>query len=359
MKSGSSSLRPIFLLLFVATGAAPIARAWDYYGHRLVNQLALASLPEDFPAFVREPANVERIGFLAGEPDRWRNTVDLPFKHAIEPDHQIDLESLDELDLKADTLTEFRQVFATQQALARAQHPERFRPIDPTRNTAHTRETIGFLPWTITEYYGKLRSAFAYLRVFQDLGTPEEIANARANVVYIMGIMGHYVGDGAQPLHTTKYYNGWFGDNPHGYTTTRPFKEGQPTFHSWIDSGFIDKAGIKRTDLEPRMKAAQALALTPRADGRDPMFAQVMDYLLATHAQVEPLYELEKAGKFKADGSPGSTDGRPFIEERLLQGSQMLAAIWMTAWRNPMQDNFLRSVLAVRQGPAKPAPKDP
>src|SRR5207245_10998215 len=53
---------------------------WDYEGHRTVNQLALASLPADFPAFVREPANAERIAFLAGEPDRWRNVPDLPIR---------------------------------------------------------------------------------------------------------------------------------------------------------------------------------------------------------------------------------------------------------------------------------------
>ena len=50
------------------------ALAWDYAVHRVVNQLALASLPTNFPAFVRTPAAGERIAFLSGEPDRWRNT---------------------------------------------------------------------------------------------------------------------------------------------------------------------------------------------------------------------------------------------------------------------------------------------
>jgi len=50
-------------------------------GHRLVNELAVAGLPAEFPAFVRAPANVERIAFLAGEPDRWKNSPDLPLRH--------------------------------------------------------------------------------------------------------------------------------------------------------------------------------------------------------------------------------------------------------------------------------------
>src|SRR5215472_12501525 len=70
------------------------ARAWDYEGHRLVNQLALASLPTNFPQFVHAPAAAERIAFLAGEPDRWRNVQDLPLRHANGPDHYIDLEQL-------------------------------------------------------------------------------------------------------------------------------------------------------------------------------------------------------------------------------------------------------------------------
>ena len=48
-------------------------RAWDYERHRLINDLALGTLPKDFPRFALTPAARERILFLGGEPDRWRN----------------------------------------------------------------------------------------------------------------------------------------------------------------------------------------------------------------------------------------------------------------------------------------------
>ena len=51
------------------------AGAWDYEGHRAVNELALASLPPDFGGFELTPALKDRIAFLAGEPDRWRNVT--------------------------------------------------------------------------------------------------------------------------------------------------------------------------------------------------------------------------------------------------------------------------------------------
>src|SRR5580700_4407064 len=79
------------------------AGAWDYEGHRVVNQLALASLPPDFPAFVRDPAAAERIAFLSGEADRWRSVRDLPLRHVNGPDHYIDLEQLADYGLSAET----------------------------------------------------------------------------------------------------------------------------------------------------------------------------------------------------------------------------------------------------------------
>src|SRR5258706_483831 len=60
-------MKKAFLLAgFCALCLCP-AQAWDYEGHRLVNELALASLPKDFPAFVSTTAAQERIAFLAGE----------------------------------------------------------------------------------------------------------------------------------------------------------------------------------------------------------------------------------------------------------------------------------------------------
>lgn len=320
--------------------------AWDYEGHRAVNKLALAGLPPEFPGFVREPAAVERIAFLSGEPDRWRNVTDLPVKHYNAPDHYLDIEHLMEAGIAVETLPDMRQVYALRYALGRAQYPERQAPIDWEKNKDRTREQAGFLPWAITEQFGRLKSAFSYLKAFEEGGgTPDEIANARANVIYLMGVMGHYVGDGAQPLHTTKHFNGWSGENPRGFTTSN-------RFHSWIDGGFNSKAGLNLDEMISRAGRASVLPTTPSPDGRDPTFVAVMSYLLESFAQVTPLYELDQAGKLKADGSPGSFDGRDFIQARLLRGGEMLGSLWLTAWRTAPPDTFLKSDLAKRQARA-------
>ncbi len=335
------------MLLWVALVAVSgVAQAWDYAGHRMVNRAALDSLPREFPDFVREPAVAERIMFLSGEPDRWRNVSESIMKQSggSWSDHFIDLEQLPKAGIDPQTVTSFRYDFIVSFAVGRALHADKFPAIDPEKNKDHTSEWPGFAPWAITEYYAKLKSAFSYLKAFEEAGTPEEIANAKANAVYAMGVMGHYVGDLAQPLHTTDHHNGWVGENPKGYTTARGI-------HSWIDGGFMGLTGIAYPDIGSRVEPAKMLAVEPRNDGRDPVFVAVMDYVLTQHAQVEPLYRMEKEGRFSAEAADHAA-GRAFIEKQLLAGGQMLGSLWVTAWRNAGPDVYLRAQLAKRQGGA-------
>lgn len=55
-------------LLLALLTLAPAALAWDYEGHRTVNQLALASLPTNFPAFALTPDARARIAFSPAKP---------------------------------------------------------------------------------------------------------------------------------------------------------------------------------------------------------------------------------------------------------------------------------------------------
>lgn len=329
--------------------ALPPARAWDYEGHRIVNQIALVGLPPEFPDFVRAPAAAERIAFLAGEPDRWRNTLDLPIKHYNGLDHYLDWEQLAAAGLSAKTISPLRYQFAAEFAAARATHASTLPTIDSAKNADRSQEWPGFLPWAITEYYGKLVSAFSYLKAYQEHGTPTEIANAEANILYLMGVMGHYVGDGSQPLHLTVHHNGWVGDNPRHYSTW-------PRIHAYIDGGFIARVGITTPVLIPRARPARVLFAPGDPCPRDLMFDATMSYLATQQARVVELYELDKARAFDPEQPTQATDGRAFIEEQLLRGGQMLADIWLTAWTNTTADDYLKKQLLKRQA-AAPAPE--
>jgi hypothetical protein len=330
-------------MLLALSAALQIAlvplRAWDYEGHRMVNQLAMASLPADFPISVRQPAVAERIAFLAGEADRWRNTQGPTFKHAHAPEHFFDLEDLEPLGLATNTVSPFRYDFLMQVRTARQKNPEKFEPIDPAKNSDHTRDLPGFLPWSINEQFLKLESAFSYLKTFQQFGgTPEEIANARENIIYVMGVMGHFPGDAAQPLHTTKHHHGWVGPNPDRYSTNQ-------SIHSWVDGGFIRRAEVKLEHLKPKVRPARALGMPTAGQG---VFDEAMAFIGAQFALVEKTYQLDRDGKL----SPNRGDvaeGREFIGGQLLKGGQFLGDLWLTAWQSAPVDNFLKNELTRRK----------
>lgn len=344
-------IAPLLALCF-AGGMVPVALAWDYEGHRAINQLALAALPQNFPAFALTPEARERIAFLSGEPDRWRNqgtgrnaTDDVALSHFAGPDHYFDLEDLEAYGIKSADVPVFRFDFVAQLALQRAAHPARFPAPDPLKDLDHTRQLPGFAPWAIVELCGKIRAGFSYLKAYQEYGgTPEEIANAQANIIYAMGVLGHYVGDCAQPLHVTKHHHGWVGDNPRGYATNY-------SFHSWIDGGFLRRTGgAQAQPLLGKIRPAKILNDPTR---NDDLFRKVMDYLWATHELVEPLYVLEKESKLTPENE-SSKEGRAFLEAQLVRGGQMLGDLWFSAWQQAGEDRFLIRQLTERQAAAQP-----
>jgi hypothetical protein len=334
--------------ILVLTGLSG-ALGWDYEGHRVVNELALASLPTNFPNFVHTPEASERIAFLAGEPDRWRNTPDLALQHCQEPEHFIDIEQLAQFGLKPEALPVFRYDFISELAVFRKTHPENF-PESAT-DPAHKYSWVGLLPWVITENYGKLKSEFSYLKAFeQDGGTAEEIANAQANIIYTMGVMGHHVGDASQPLHTTIHHHGWKGENPHHYST-------RESIHGWIDGGYFRKiGGANLKEMQSKLRTAKLVSINGRMAKPEEMFQAVITFILEQHKQVETLYQLDQEGKLSGEGELG-LQGRAFLEGQLMKSGQLLGDIWFSAWQDAPPDTYLKSQLARRKTKEAPNSK--
>jgi hypothetical protein len=343
VKAGSMNTpcRPTLVrIACVVLGMSPVAsRAWYEPGHRIINQLAINSLPADFPSWVRDPKVAERIVFLSQEPDRWRRTHESLLQHENAPDHVVDFDQIAWAGIDVAALTPFRYEFVAEFLAGRVAHADRFPAYDPAKDPNHSLGLPGFLPWAMAEYYAKLQVQFSYLKTYERYGTADEIADARANVIYVMGVMGHFVGDGSQPLHTTVHNRGWVGPNPNNYATN--------DIHALIDGGFIAKAGITVGELTPMVVPARPLDMNPRQDGRDPVFVDIVDYLLGTRRTVEPMYRLLKENKL-VDGGPGSREGREFIDKRLLAAGEMLGSLWLTAWQQAAPDTLLQSTLIQR-----------
>lgn len=299
--------------------------AWNYEGHRMVAAAAVASLPEDFPAFARNPTASERIQFLSGDPDRWRILRDPAFRHINDPDHYFDLESMAEYNLTPKTLPDLRNELLGHIYIERIQHPEKFVIADES-DDARVYLLFGLLPYSIQDYFLKLKAEFIYYRDMKNKGsTPEDLAQAEQNIIYTMGVMSHFVGDGAQPLHLSVHHHGWVGDNPEGYTSSRKI-------HSWIDGGFIEAAQITYDSFKDRIQPAEIIWPGDTVPHEISAFPSIMEYLVESHRRVEPLYQLEKNGKL--NGDKPSPEGCRFIEDQLLRGSHYLGSLYYSAFKS-------------------------
>jgi hypothetical protein len=269
---------------------------WGNEGHGAINRVAAEKLPPDVPSFLRKAE--AQLAYLAPEPDRWRETSELALKRAQEPDHFIDLELVEGIDLPPDRYSFYNALEAKRQQTPG--HPDDLLP-----------ERVGLQPYIATEIFDRLVVAFReYRAAVRQHRNPNFAA---ADAIFYAGWLGHYVGDASNPLHTTIHHNGWIGPNPNGYTTAN-------TVH-WKMEGIFVAANLKQlqfADLVPE----QPRVLT------DP-FQDYLKYLRVSHQYVETVYRLEKAGGFDGEGTSAS---REFIRQRLAAGATMLRDMWYTAW---------------------------
>jgi len=269
----------------------PSAGAWGEEGHRWINRVAAEHLPDDAPPFLK--AATARLAFLGPEPDRWRDNKEL-YKALTEvngPDHFVDLDKPENFS---------------------ALPNDRYQYADWLRTQGKEPKDIGFLPYAILEGYQKVQVLFRMWREPQHANEREQIEQ---NIIYYAGVLGHYVGDGSQPLHATIHFNGWTTSaNPEGFT--------REPLHWRFENDFV-KGQIKPEDFAGMVKPAQKL--------QDP-FAEIVKYLIDSHNQVTELYRMEKSARW--DSSNRTPEAKKFVTQRLAAGSQMLVNLWYTAWLN-------------------------
>jgi hypothetical protein len=278
------------LALACAFEHVPPASAWGNEGHRFVNRLAVSHLPADTPEFLRAEAAIEEIEYLGPEPDRWRSPAEPELNSSQASEHFIDLEPADALG----PLPRYRLDFEAK-VFAAGERPEK----------------IGLQPWEAIEVWERLKSA---LREYRHLAaTGQNTQPVEQAAIFYAGWLGHYVGDGSQPLHTTIQYNGWVGPNPKGYTTAH-------SIH-WQFEGTFIAANLSALEVAPKLSPAH------RIEGD--LFDAYVAYLRRTSTYVEKVYQLEKAGGFAGNGSAESRD---FAASRLAAGASMLRDMIYTAW---------------------------
>jgi hypothetical protein len=295
----SARLAAGFTAIAFIAASSPPACAWGNEGHRMINRLAILTLPADAPVFLRSDTAINEIDWLGPEPDRWRSPAEPELNAAQAPEHFIDLEPADALGPLPRRRLDFEaKVFAA------GERPEK----------------IGLQPWETTEVWERLKAAlreYRHLSATAGPNSPDTLSAEQAAIFYA-GWLGHYVGDGSQPLHTTIRYNGWTGPNPHGYTTAHGIH--------WQFEGPFVAANLHIAEIQPKMTPARAI--------EGDIFDNYVAYLRQTATYVERVYQLEKAGGFVG---AGSAESRKFTAERLAASASMLRDMIYTAWLDSAQ----------------------
>jgi hypothetical protein len=252
------------------------------------------------PEFIRTPEAAAEIAVLGRELDRSKGAGKT---HDAErdPGHYID--QYDNGDvmgvLPLPKLPESREAYDTE-----------------LRAKGFTQYKAGYLPYSIVDGWQQIRKDFAYWRALtkaiETAANPEERAWFEADrrlreklTIRDIGIWSHYVGDASQPLHVSIHYNGW-GDfpNPDGFTDSKKV-------HAHFEGEFV-KGNLSRPAVAREVGAYQPCGCSIEQETRT--------LLLATLAQVEPLYQIEKDGGFHK----GDPRGITFATARLAAGAVAL-----------------------------------
>lgn len=272
---------------------------WGSDGHRMINRLAAASLPLDVPEFLRSAYAQDAIEYYGPEPDRWKSQAEAELSASGSPEHYIDLEWAD---LIGGPLPRRRYDFIRALAVAQKEHPDL--PLSA--------EKVGLQPWAADEWYERMKASMREYRGLKASG--KDTKPVEAEILFCAGILGHFVADASNPLHTSIQYNGWQGANPNGYTT-------EHRIHSQMESEFVSANVNAAKDIAPLIPAQPTIL--------SDFFEDYMKYIRRSNTLVEQSYKLEKAGGFKG---AGSVESRAFIDSRLAAGAAELRDAIYTAW---------------------------
>lgn len=294
------------LTLIALSGAAMMlpqsASAWGGTAHAVIDRAAIEAIPDDGPVFLRRHAAY--IAASASLPDSWRGASENFSKIEEDPNHGW-----------------FREQFAFVRPIPRSRyefilalyrHHERIKDSDPATAARTNVRWTGTLPYAAIEAYDRMVVCMRQIRKAQAEGASTAFPEQHCAFQAIR--LGHYIGDGGQPLHDSIHSDGWIGDNPQGYTRDR-------SIHGRFESQFVDGMGLSVADIAPRIGA-------PGHRSGD-MFDAVLAYLNEAGDQVETVYQLEKRDGFADFADP---DVRALIYERTAAAAAMLRDMVCRAW---------------------------
>ncbi len=310
-----------------------IAIAWGERGHDLVTRVAVKKLAEmsGHSAQFTQPFALRNhmLSHLSNVPDfHWRadymseNDRDLNY-----PTHFIGLDSIYP---DAKELTDIDQdinVFYTKARDAGFENPAK----------------IGTAPWRVVQLQQQMAVA---LKAAKAAESEQQKVDAINQALLYAGIMSHFVGDLANPHHTSTNYDGQLTGNTglHAYFESDVVRELPMQLAGKVEK----KAGhslMRKTLLKPYSKAQRNNILT---NPSELIFALVLD----SHTRVDQLHTLDDKYSILDRSTDAKTRARrkpptvvmhkyqAFTVERLALGASVLAQLWYLAWQQAGQPDL-------------------
>lgn len=266
------------------------ARAWSERGHSIIAQTA-AYLAADEPGAGFLKSRSFDLGYYANVPDKvWK----APATYEVEQyNHFMDMEVFHRA-LKAD---EEKKALAMDRVTFDSSYPS-------IPNQA------GRAFWRIREFAEELDKVTSELK--NPRLTTEQRHHLQSRWLILAGTLGHYVGDLAQPLHTTENYDGQM--------------TGQKGVHAFFEGPLVDELfpGIENDTA----KAAKARWRAFKKKNASRSLLDLIEELSNdSHAKLSELLKLDKKAD-RNDLKKAARAQRDFILGRLVTGSLVLAEIW-------------------------------
>ena len=292
---------PAALLLLLCLAPQNIL-AWGTRAHFVIDHTAIDTLPDDGPVFLKK--YVEYIAGSASIPDTWRQASNPFSKIEEDPNHGW-----------------FREQFAFMKQVPRSryefvialyQHYLLIQKTDPDNASRTNVRWTGTLPFAAAEVYGHLVADMRYLRKSRAEGKDTSFLEQTCAVYAFW--LGHYLGDGAQPLHDTIHHDGWQGPNPKNYTRDH-------SIHGRFESEYVEEISLSEKDIAARIGAPGHL--------QGDVFNLILAHLDEAATQVEDIYKLDQR---KAFTNPHDAAAREMVYDRTAAGARMLRDLLNRAW---------------------------
>lgn len=303
------------IIAMAALGAATVlgsgqAWAWGHTGHVEIGRIAAQALPGEIRRLLPTPDPVTAISEWNAELDVSKGAGQT---HDFErdPGHYIDIDD--------DGLVMGIVPFGSM-PISRRDYDTALRP------GGQTQYGSGYLYYSLIDGWQQVRKDFAWVRALSvGLKTAsnnadraffkEQLALRRELLLRDIGVWGHYVADGSQPMHVSVHFNGWGNyPNPNNYTN-------EP-IHAPFEGSFV-KDFVKVSAVRTAMPAYR--------DCKCAIEQRVHDYLLTTLAKIDRTYDLAGGTGNYTKKTSAAVD---FVTQRLAAGAAEMRDMIIDAWKS-------------------------